>query len=404
MTTEVKSKLAINGGEPVRTEPFPGWPRPTEKMKEQLIHTFENEAWGIGSKVVKDFEDAFANFHDSKFALSVNSGTAALWVALKAAGVKAGDEVIVPAYTFVATASAVLMANAIPVFADIDKKTLNMDTEIVESLITDKTRVILPVHIAGNPADISSLKEIADKHGVAMIEDAAQAHGAEWEGRKVGSFGLGGIFSFQSSKNMSAGEGGIIVTDHQDFMDRCFSYQNVGRVRNGQWYEHDHLGGNFRLSAFPASLLLAQIESLDDDMKLRERNAEILNRELGKIDGLTLINRYPKTTRVSHHLFIFLYNSEKFNHTPREVFIKALSAEGIPAYTGYKPLYRENLFITNAREYPWLEGTDFSKLHLPVTEKTCETAIWLKQNCLLGSEEDTMDIVRAVEKVVEYYF
>ena len=403
MTTETKSKLAIHGGEPVRIEPFPSWPRPTEKMKKQLIHTFENEAWGIGSQVVKDFEYAFANFHDSKFSLSVNSGTAALWVALKAAGVKAGDEVIVPAYTFVATASAVLMANAIPVFADIDEDTLNMDTEIAESLITDKTRVILPVHIAGNPTDISSLKKIADKHGVAMIEDAAQAHGAEWEGRKVGSFGLGGIFSFQSSKNMSAGEGGIIVTDNQEFMDRCFSYQNVGRVRNGQWYEHDHLGGNFRLSAFPASLLIAQIESLDEDMNLRDKNAEILIRELGKIEGLTLINRYPKTTRESHHLFIFLYDCKKFNHNPRDEFIKALSAEGIPAYTGYKPLYRENLFITNAREYPWLEGADFSKLHLPVTEKTCEQAVWLKQNLLLGSEEDTMDIVRAVEKVVEHF-
>ena len=151
----------------------------------------------------------------------------------------------------------------------------------------------MPVHIAGNPADIAAIKEICDRRGIAMIEDAAQAHGTEWKGRKVGAFGLGGIFSFQSSKNMTAGEGGAIISDDDEFINKCFSYQNAGRVRDGEWYEHDHLGGNFRLSAFPAALLTAQIDSLERDMAVRDANAAILDKALGEIEGLSILQKYP---------------------------------------------------------------------------------------------------------------
>ncbi|MFQ6608062.1 MAG: DegT/DnrJ/EryC1/StrS family aminotransferase [Fidelibacterota bacterium] len=399
-----KSKLAIHGGNPVRTDPFPLWPRPTQAMKDSLIHTLENERWGIGSAVVEQFEKNFAKFHDSRYALAISTGTAALWVSLKAAGVKAGDEVIIPAYTFIGTATAVLMANAVPVFADIDEETLNMDPEGLEDLVTEKTKVVLPVHIAGNPAHITKIKEICDRYSIPMLEDAAQAHGAEWKGRKVGAFGLGGIFSFQSSKNMTAGEGGAIISDDKEFIDTCYSYQNAGRVRDGEWYEHDHLGGNFRLSAFPAALLTAQIESLGKDMTVRDTNAVILDRALEKIEGLSILRKYPSTTRVSHHLYIFRYLKEFFGNKSREQFIEALNAEGIPAYSGYVPLYRERLFIVNRAEYPWLEGIDFENISLPVTERIAdEQSVWLRQNCLLGSEEDTMDIVRAVEKVEKYF-
>jgi len=400
----VTSKLAINGGEPVRTDPFPSWPRPTAAMKESLIHTLENERWGIGSAVVDQFEKKFADFHDSRHALAVSTGTAALWVSLKAAGVKAGDEVIVPAYTFVGTATAVLMANAVPVFADIDENTLNMDPALLDNSITDKTKVIMPVHIAGNPADIAAIKEICDHRGIAMIEDAAQAHGTEWKGRKVGAFGLGGIFSFQSSKNMTAGEGGAIISDDDEFINKCFSYQNAGRVRDGEWYEHDHLGGNFRLSAFPAALLTAQIDSMEKDMAIRDANAAILDKALGEIEGLSILQRYPGTTRVSHHLYIFRYLKKFFGDKSREQFFEALNGEGIPVYSGYVPLYRERLFIVNSAEYPWLKGIDFDNISLPVTERIADgEAVWLRQNCLLGSEEDTMDIVRAVEKVIKVF-
>ncbi len=399
-----QKKLVIHGGTPVRTEPFPSWPRSTGEMRESLVHTLEHEKWGVGSEAVKRFEDEFAKFHDADFAISTNSGTTALWIALKAAGVKAGDEVIIPAYTFVATASAVLMANAIPVFVDINDVTLNMNPDLIEDAISEKTRVIMPVHIAGNPCHLTLINEIAARHDIAMIEDAAQAHGAEWDGRKVGAFGAGGIFSFQSTKNMSAGEGGIIVSDDEAFIDSCFSYQNAGRVRSGAWYEHRHIGGNFRLSAFPAALLLAQFEMLESDMKVRDQNAAILNEALGKIAGLSVQKRYSETTRVSHHLYILLYDKSAFGDTSREEFIDAVSAEGIPVHTGYKPIYREKLFDLDKEEFPWLKKTDFSTVTLPVTESVSdEQAIWLKQSCLLGSSEDTLDIVRAIEKVTNYF-
>ena len=398
------NKLAIHGGTPVRTEPFPSWPRSTTEMRDSLVHTLEHEKWGVGSEAVKRFEEEFAKFHDARFALSTNSGTAALWIALKAAGVKAGDEVIIPAYTFIATASAVLMANAIPVFVDIDAETLNMDPDLIDGAISEKTRVIMPVHIAGNPCHLTRIGEVAARHRIAMIEDAAQAHGAEWSGRKIGALGSGGIFSFQSTKNMSAGEGGIIVSDDEAFIDTCFSYQNAGRVRSGAWYEHRYLGGNFRLSAFPAALLLAQFEMLESDMNVRDANAAMLDDALEKIPGLSCQRRYSETTRVSHHLYIVLYDKSAYGDTSRDEFMKAVSAEGIPVHTGYKPIYREKLFDLDEEEFPWLKETDFSATTLPVTERVSdEEAIWLKQSCLLGGSEDTLDIVRAFEKVAEVY-
>lgn len=402
--------LALNGGTPVRSEPFPAWPRPSEAMRERLIHTLDHEHWGVGSEAVRRFEMVFARFQDSRFAISTNSGTAALWVALKAAGVKPGDEVIVPAYTFVATASAVLMVNAVPVFVDIDDETLNLDPDLLSDAITGKTRVIMPVHLGGCPAHLDRINRIAKKHGVSVIEDAAQAHGAEWRSRKVGAHGLGGVFSFQSSKNLTAGEGGAIVSDSEDFVGKCHAYHDVGRVKGGDPHPRDvsyrqrYLGGNFRLSAFPAALLEAQIETIEDDMKTRDRNADILDKEIGSIPGLYPQRRYPEATRISHHLYIFRYDRSQFSDTPREDFIRALNAEGIPAYEGYRPVYREPLFVVDSDEYPWLKDRDYSRLSLPVTERISnEEAVWLRQNCLLGTSEDTRDIIDAIRKVASFY-
>ncbi|MFQ6615544.1 MAG: DegT/DnrJ/EryC1/StrS family aminotransferase [Fidelibacterota bacterium] len=410
MTRTQKTDMALYGGRPVRADPFPSWPRPTDAMRESLIHTLNREQWGVGSKVVEKFEKAFARFHDGRFALCTNSGTAALWVALKAAGMRPGDEVIVPAYTFVATASAVLMANGVPVFVDIERETLNLDPGLLEDAITDRTRVILPVHLAGFPANLDGIKRAADRHGIPVLEDAAQAHGAEWKGRKVGALGLGGVFSFQTSKHMTAGEGGAILSDEQDFIQRCYSYHNVGRVKEGDMdpeivsERHRYLGGNFRLSAFPAALLEAQIGSLEADMKVRDLNADRLDEEILSIPGLAPQVRYPEATRVSHHLYIFRYDRSRFRDIPREEFIRALNAEGIPAYEGYKPVYRQPLFVVDREEYPWLKGRDFSRLSLPVTERVSDhEAIWLKQNCLLGTKRDTQDIVDAIHKVADFY-
>ncbi len=396
------SDLALFGGSPIRTKPVPEWPRTNEAIREKLISTLENEQWGVGSKTIDEFNISFAEYHDAKHCISVHSGTSALWVALKAAGVQAGDEVILPAYTFIATATAILMANAIPVFCDIEPESGNMNPNDIESKITDKTKVILPVHVAGSPVNMNAILNIAEKHEILVIEDAAQAHGATYEGKKVGALGEGGIFSFQSSKNMSSGEGGAIITNDDEFAEACFSYHNCGRVRNGAWYEHHRLGSNLRMSAFNAAMLIPQIESLEADMALRDKNRESLDEFISHIDGLEPMSFSEGTTRSANHIYMFRYDESKFDGIPRETFFKVMQAEGVYTYKGYNPLYREPLFITNEDEYPWLKGRDYSSLFLENTETFSEKeAVWLKQNHLLGDEDDIQDIKNAFEKATE---
>ncbi|MBT6130179.1 MAG: DegT/DnrJ/EryC1/StrS family aminotransferase [Candidatus Marinimicrobia bacterium] len=394
------TKLAIHGGNPIRRKPFPEWPRPTSELKDAIIATLENEGWGVGSSAISRFEEKFAEFHDAKYCISTSSGTTALWVLLKAAGVKAGDEVIVPPYTFIATASAVLMANAVPVFVDIDPNTFNIDANLIEAAVTEKTKAIMPVHISGNPANMDAILAIGKKHGIPILEDAAQAHGAEWNGTKVGALGLGGIFSFQTSKNMSAGEGGAIVSNNEAFYEKCFSYHNCGRTKGGEFYEHSFLGGNFRLNAMATSMLIPQIDSIKIDMKLRDMNRQKLDNAIGQIEGISLNGKYDGTTRESNHIYLTRYDSNAFHGIPREKFFKAMQAEGVYTYMGYTPLYREKLFVTDANEYPWLKGYDYGALQMSVTERLAdEEAVWLKQNHLLGDAQDIRDIIDAFEKV-----
>jgi len=394
------SELALFGGSPVRTKSFPSWPRTSDEIRDHVLDTLNNEKWGVGSKTIAEFNDNFANYHDAKYCISLHSGTSALWVALKAAGVKAGDEVIIPAYTFIATATAILMANAVPVFADIDLKTGNMDPNDIVSKISDKTKVILPVHIGGSPVDLKAIKTLAETHNLLVIEDAAQAHGARYGDKKVGAIGLGGIFSFQSSKNMSSGEGGAIITNDESFADACFSYHNCGRVRNGKWYEHHRLGSNLRMSALNAAMLIPQLDTLVHDMNLRDKNRESLDNFLNGLNGLTAMEMSDGATRSANHIYICRYNETEFSSISRETFFKAMQAEGVYTYKGYNPLYREPLFITNEEEYPWLKNRDYESLNLAQTEIFAEKeAVWLKQNHLLGDKKDIQDVVDAFEKV-----
>jgi dTDP-4-amino-4,6-dideoxygalactose transaminase len=392
--------LAVLGGTPTRKQPFPQWPLQRPGQLAALQAVWESGKWGIGSPHIAEFEKRFAEFQQARYALSVCNGTASLMIALKACGVRAGDQVIIPAYTFIATASAVLMVNAVPVFVDIDPETYNIDPAQIEAAITPTTRAIMPVHIAGQPADLDAILEIAGRHNLPVIEDAAQAHGAEWKGRRVGAIGAIGSFSFQSSKNMTAGEGGALVTDDKALIDLCFSYQNCGRVREGAWYEHRVLGANLRLGAFQAALLLAQLATIEEDMQSRDRNAYYLDARLLEIPGIRPLRVHAGVTRHARHLYIFRYEAEAFDGLPRSRFIEALRAEGIPCHQGYTPLYREQLFVLEPRQYPWIEGINYHEIHLPVTEHACnEEAVWITQPALLGTEKDMEDIVKAIAKI-----
>lgn len=400
-------KLALKGGEPVRTKPFPKWPVFDERELEALKKVLESGVWGIRGKFQKEFEEKFASYQHAKYGVSVINGSAALEVSLRALGVGCGDEVIIPAYTFMATAISVLYVNAVPIFADIDPESYTIDPESVESLISDKTRVILPVHISGRPADMDALLSIAEKYDLYILEDACQAWGSEWKGRRVGAIGNIGAFSFQSSKNITSGEGGMIVTNDEDLYLKAWSLHNCGRSPKGPWYRHDLPGGNYRMTEFQAAILLVQLERLDEQTERRMTNARYLDEKLSKIDGIKPLKRDERVTRNSYHLYIFRYDPEAFGGISKAKFAEAMQAEGIPVSVGYsRPLYKE-LYLNYFKKCPlscpyYGKSVDYSKVKLPVTEKACYTeGLWLPQNVLLGSREDMDDIIMAFEKIQE---
>ncbi|RLE92595.1 MAG: DegT/DnrJ/EryC1/StrS family aminotransferase [Thermoprotei archaeon] len=392
--------LAIKGGKPLRTKPWPKWPIWDSREEKQLLEVLHSGYWGIGGKKNEEFAKKFAEYQGAKYGVTCANGTVAIEIALRALDIGYGDEVITTAYTFMATAQAILYVNAKPVFVDIEEDTYNIDPSQIEEAITDRTKAIIPVHVGGAPANMDEIMKIAKKYNLHVIEDAAQAHGAKWGDRGAGTIGEYGTFSFQSSKNLTAGEGGIILTNSEELADRAWSYMNCGRVRKGKWYQHVVLGSNYRMTEFQAAILLAQLERAEELFKKREENARYLTKRLEEIEGIEPL-KYPSKARPAYHLYIFKYKKEYFNNLPKHKFIEAMVAEGIPCKPGYIPLYKMEAF-TNFK-LPCGEGKfgDYcSKLHLPVTEKACyEEAIWLPQFVLLGEKEDMDDIAEAIIKI-----
>jgi len=401
------AKLAINGGSPIKTKPFPKWPVWDQNEINNLKEVVESGKWGSmhGDKVTK-FANKFAGYQQAKHGVCVNSGTIALSIALKSAGIGYGDEVILPAYTFIASATSILDIGAIPIFVDIDPQTYNIDVKQIEEAITKKTAAIMPVHFGGRPVDMDSLVSIAEQHNLRVIEDAAQAWGSEWNHQKVGAIGDAGGFSFQSSKNITSAEGGIILTNDDETAKFCRSYANCGRVEGGVWYEHYYLGGNYRMTEFQGAVLLAQFDRYPELQQQRETNARYLNKKLSQIEGIEVLKDDPKITSNSVHLYIWRYKKEYFNDTPKSKFIEALQKEGIIVSAGYSiPLYNQPLLKNMAfgpRGKKLDLGVDYNSYHLLEAEKACyEEALWLPQFVLLGDEEDMKDIVNAVVKVKE---
>ncbi len=397
--------LAVNGGTPVRTEPFPKWPVWGDEEIENLTHVIKSGKWGsLHGSVTQDFEKKFAQYQHAKHGICVNSGTTALRIALTAADVDAGDEVLVPAYTFIASASAIYEAGAIPIFVDIDPNTYNIDVASAEAAITDKTRGIMPVHFAGRPADMDAVMALAKKHNLIVIEDAAQAWGAEWKGTRVGAIGAAGTFSFQSSKNINSGEGGIIVTNDDLVAKMAHSHNNCGRSEDGEWYEHFYFGGNTRMTEFQSAVLHAQFDRYDDLKKIRQDNLAYLDQQIAKIDGLEPLMSDDRITAHASHLYIFRYKTEAFANKPKTAFVDALRKEGIPASPGYSlPLYKQPVFANKTfgpRGRKVEIPVDYASMVCPETERACTNeGIWFTQTLLLGTREDMDDILEAIDKI-----
>jgi dTDP-4-amino-4,6-dideoxygalactose transaminase len=401
------AQLAIDGGSPVRdvrTNPWPRWPIFDSTEEQALLRVLHGSVWwSVPGTEGPEFEREFAAYHDARFGVGCANGTVALDVALRALGIGCGDEVIVPAYTFVATASAVLGVGGVPVFVDIDPDTLNMDPAAIEPAITPRTAAVIPVHIAGRPADMDAVLAIARKRGIAVIEDAAQAHAAAWRGTGVGALGDIGTFSFQASKNLNAGEGGIVVTNREDLADAAWSVVNIGRVRNGAWYNHQVYGSNFRITEFQSALLRAQLTRLPEQTARRSASAQALRERLTGINGIRLPAEDPRITRHAYHLFTFRYEPDVFGGRPASQFLKALAAEGVPCSDGYVPLYREGLFVRHAagQDKGCLAGRriDYPSQFLPACEQVCADSVWLEQSLLLSDPAEMDDIATAIARI-----
>lgn len=399
----MKQKLAINGGPATISKTFP-WPVFDQAEIDSVADVVRSGKWGNPDcgDMVKDFEDEFAAYCGVKYAMTCVNGSVALRLALIAIGVRPGDEVIIPPYTFIATSSIVLEANCVPVFVDIDPDTYNLDSEKIEAAITNRTKAIIPVHFAGQACDMDKIMAVAKKHNLRVIEDACHGHGAEYKGMKLGSIGDAGCFSFQSSKNLTCGEGGMVITNDEKLYDMMNSLRNVGRVKGGQWYEHHKLGCNYRITQLQVVLLANQLKRLTAQTKQRHDNGTYLNSLLEKIDGIKPLARGVGETIHSYHIYIFKYDKSKFNNLPKAEFAKMLAAEGVPCFMGYpQPLYKQPLFREkNFMCYAIPEEVDYTKVSCPVTEKACyEEAVWIMQNAMLGSGEDMEKFSQAIIKI-----
>jgi dTDP-4-amino-4,6-dideoxygalactose transaminase len=399
----MKQNLAINGGPKTINKNF-NWPVFDESEIHAITEVVRSGKWGNPdcADLVKSFEDEFAAFCGTKYAMTCVNGSVALRIALIAMGVRPGDEVIIPPYTFIATSTIVLEANCVPVFVDIDPDTYNLDPSKIEAAITNRTKAIIPVHFAGQSCDMDKIMAIAKKHKLHVIEDACHGHGAEYQGRKLGSIGDAGCFSFQSSKNLTCGEGGMIVTNDEKLYDMMNSLRNVGRVKGGQWYEHHYLGCNYRITQLQVVLLSMQLKRLEEQTRLRHENGTYLNSLLEKIDGIIPLARGRGETIHSYHIYIFKYDKSKFNNLLKSEFAQMLAAEGVPCFMGYpQPLYKQPLFQKkNFMCYAIPEEVDYTKVSCPVTEKACyEEAVWILQHGMLGPKEDMDKFAQAIIKI-----
>lgn len=393
-------KLAVCGGTPVRQKPFPNWPQWDKTEERNLLEVLHSGKWFRyqGTKVA-EFEEAFARFCGVKHALAVTSGTKALEACVNCLELPPDSEVIVPAYTFVSTATCVINNHLTVVFADVDPATLNVTVDALEAVRTERTRAVIVVHFAGLPCEMDEITAWADEHGIAVIEDACHAHGGKWDGRYLGSIGRLGAFSFQASKNMTAGEGGVILTDSDELIGRLWARSSYGQRKGQAWYAHYVVSSNLRMTEWAGAILLAQLTRLERQTRTRLENAWLLDEALKEIPGVAAVGLSdPRAAERAYHLYPLRY-LRTMPGVNREQIAQALVAEGIPATVGYpRPLYAQPLF--SAVKPAEHQGDGFADLRLSGAEQACEEVIWLPQNTLLGDREDTMDIIRAVEKVM----
>src|SRR5271169_5059984 len=405
-------KLAITGGKPLRKTPFAQWPIATQEEARALQDVLKGPNWGgqpFPGKHASAFAKKFAKVHTAKYAQCVNTGTVAIQAALKAIGIKPGDEVIAPAYTWEGTVGPVLLLNAVPVFVDVDPETYCLDAKLIEKAITPKTKAILPVHLGMRFADMDEILWLAAKHKLKVVEDCAHAHGGKWKGKGAGSMGDLGAFSFQSSKLITCGEGGAVITNNLEYLEIVQSYINAGRASLTDQYHHRIIGFNYRLGEFQAAVLGPQLDRLPAQSAIREKNMKHFEIRMQNTNGIGFLKPDPRITRLAPYGYVIKYFPDKLKDIPRAAFVAALQLEGIPCDgLFYEPVYKSSLFPVNSGDFPALSWGREKQLDLrtmfscPESERAAyHEAVWFPHQNFLGSAEDADAMVNAIHKVLE---
>lgn len=402
-------KLAILGGTPVaRAKIWPAWPYVDDHVVEEVVDSIRRGIWcridSPNNKVAK-FENEFAKLMGIKTCVATGSGTQALNTCVEALGIGPGDEVITSPYTDPGTIASILVSRALPVLADLDPESFQLDPDDVERRINNRTKALMPVHMMGQPCNMERIMEIAKKYNLKVIEDACQAHFAEYQGKKLGTIGDVGCFSFQTSKVLSCGEGGGIISNNEELMDKCYTVHNHGTSKRGKT---ETIGSKYRMDEFEAAALLGQLPGVMDRHYIRNRNAKYLTEHLKDCPGLIPQKLYPGTTAGSWYLYTWSYKKDQFNDAPREKFLKAIAAEGI-SLSPYiaNGLHKEpwTQHIQTLREYKKMFGSARlkkfnSELNLPKCDQVCENMVMLwASGPLLGTLADMDDLINAVMKV-----
>lgn len=386
------------------TKPPVSWPVWDDSDSAGLLDVLNSGRWGrLNGKRVAEFEERWRETMQAQHCIATTSGTTALLTALGALDIGPGDEVILPPYTFVATFNVITHNYALPVFVDSDLESMQIDAHKIAAAVTSNTRLILPVHIAGTPADLDTISQVAREKNIPFIEDACQAPLAVWRGKPVCTHGLGGCVSFQATKNLTAGEGGSVLTNDEDFANRCYDFHTPG---GGRAKGSHGRGSNFRMTEFQGSILLTQLARLEAQAQLRDENAKYLSELLAKIPGIKPAKLYDGCDRSAWHLFMFHYDPQAFGDRPRDTFLKQLREAGVSASGGYTALNRTEHVqaIANNPHYQKIYGRDFmsgwaERNACPVNDQLCQQAVWFTQTVLLGSRSDMERIAATIDQV-----
>ncbi|HYQ68107.1 DegT/DnrJ/EryC1/StrS family aminotransferase [Actinophytocola sp.] len=375
---------------------LPEWPRFDDAERTGLLRALEQgQWWRMGGGEVDAFEREFAAHHGADYALAVTNGTHALELALQVLGVGSGDEVIVPAFTFISSSQAAQRLGAVAVPVDVDPVTYCLDPAAVERAVTNRTRAIMPVHMAGHMADMDALGKLAADSGVPLLQDAAHAHGATWRGRRVGELGSVAAFSFQNGKLMTAGEGGLVTFADREQYDQGFLRHSCGRPPGDRGYFHQTSGSNFRMNEFSAAVLRAQLGRLAEQVSVREQRASLLTRLLGDIDGVVPQGRDPRCDSNPHYMAMFRVPGT--TEQRRNELVDQLIERGVPAFAAFRAIYRcPGFWETGAPE----ETVDQIAARCPNTEAIYADTIWLHHRTLLGTEEQMHEVAESVADVL----